>query len=143
MPGQLRKSKEGGVSLNSKELALKLAEEADKRKAKDIVLIRVKDYLYLTDYFLIASVETSRQARSIVEALQEKARELNAPFMRVEGDEKSGWVLIDVGDVVVHLFQAKLRDYYQLERLWKEAPSVSFKIAGEKSDRKSKEIRDA
>ncbi len=90
------------------------------------MLIEVKDYLYLTDYFLIASVASSRQVRSIIEVVQEKAKELKLPFLRIEGNEKSGWVLIDVGDVVVHLFEDKLREYYQLERLWKDAPFIKF-----------------
>lgn len=63
---------------------------------------------------------------SIVEAVREKAKNSSVPFIKVEGNEKSGWVLIDLGDVVIHLFEAKLRDYYQLERLWKDAPTINF-----------------
>ncbi len=69
--------------------------------------------------------------RSIVEAVRGQAKNSKAPFVKVEGSEKSGWVLIDLGEVVVHLFEAKLRDYYQLERLWKDAPTIVFKRKNE------------
>lgn len=64
--------------------------------------------------------------RSIIEAVRDRAKNSKVPFFNVEGSEKSGWVLIDLGDVVVHLFETKLRDYYQLERLWKDAPTIAF-----------------
>ncbi len=104
-----------------------MAEEVEKKKATDIVLIKVADFLYLTDYFLIASVGSSRQMRSVVEAVRDSAMNSEVSFIRVEGSEKSGWVLVDLGDVVVHLFETKLRSYYQLERLWKDAPIINFR----------------
>lgn len=69
--------------------------------------------------------------RSIVEAVRGQAKNSKTPFVKVEGNEKSGWVLIDLGEVVVHLFETKLRDYYQLERLWKDAPKIVFKRKNE------------
>ncbi len=118
--------KEGGDYLDSRSFALKLAEEIEKKKGQDILLIEVRQHLYLTDYFLITSVNSFRQARSMVETVEKKAKQLGVPFVRVEGNERSGWILMDVGDVVVHIFDSQLRNYYQLERLWKDAPILTI-----------------
>lgn len=80
----------------------------------------------ITDYFLICSASTTRQIKAISEMIEEKLDDLGVkPFLR-EGDVESCWLLLDYIDFVVHVFRDKERDYYQLERLWSDAPAVDW-----------------
>jgi ribosome-associated protein len=78
----------------------------------------------VTDYFVIGNGETERQIRALQEAVEEEGRAVGLRPLHVEGTPPSGWVLLDFGDVVVHIFAPEQRDYYQLERLWKGAPLI-------------------
>lgn len=94
---------------------------ADK-KAGDLVVLDVGDLLSITDYFVICSGTSDRQVRTIVDEVQSKLREAGTRPLRTEGEAGGGWVLIDYGEFVVHVFTEETRAYYDLERLWKDVP---------------------
>ena len=96
---------------------------ADK-KAERIVILDVSRLLVITDYFVISSGNTERQVRTIAEAVEERVAKQHRikPFRR-EGEREGRWVLLDYVDFVVHVFHTEERDYYELERLWADAPS--------------------
>lgn len=113
--------------LNSNELAHQIIEIVEEKQAQDIVLLDVSEQTSIADYFILATVDTERQANAIREDLhkvlhiQQKVRPLN--MEGVEGGG-GGWVLVDYGDVILHLFTAETRAYYDLEGLWSKATVV-------------------
>ena len=80
----------------------------------------------ITDYFVIASGGSERQVRTIVEEVEKSLRDLGMKPIRREGEDDRRWVLLDFFDFVVHVFAAEERDYYDLERLWRDASKVSW-----------------
>lgn len=108
------------------ELAVAAARAASDRKAQEIIALDVSEQLVLTDVFLIASGTNERQVGAIVDAVEEALFKLGAKPIRREGKEQGRWVLIDFGDVVVHVQHAEDRVYYALERLWKDCPLVEL-----------------
>jgi ribosome-associated protein len=103
------------------------AEAAADKKAERIVILDVSRLLVITDYFLISSGRTDRQVRTIAEAIEERLREdfKIKPFRR-EGEREGRWLLLDYVDFVVHVFHTEDREYYDLERLWSDAPTQHF-----------------
>ncbi len=96
-----------------------LAEDAlDDLKASDVVALDVTGFTSITDYMLIASGRSDRHVRSIADSVIDKAKEVGQPVLGVEGHEYGEWVLVDLGDVVVHVMQPRARDFYKLEDLW-------------------------
>ncbi len=97
---------------------------ADKR-GEDILLLDIRDVSILADYFVIGSAVSRRQTKAIVNGIIERARtEFDVKPWRVEGEPDSGWVLMDYGDIVVHLFAPEARTYYDLEGFWEDARVV-------------------
>jgi ribosome-associated protein len=110
----------------AKELVMLAAKAADDKQATDIVILELAQLLVVTDYFLICSAETDRQTKTIDEEVRKQAREVaGRKPLRAAGEDLGDWILIDYGDVVVHIFTQETRDYYQLERLWRGAPKVA------------------
>ncbi len=106
----------------TRHMAQTAAQAAAGMFAKDVVLIDLRELVSYTDYFVVASAETDRQMRRIVEEVLEKMREEGyRPRSRRFG-EGSAWVSLDFLDVVVHIFTDEARDYYRLESLWRSAP---------------------
>lgn len=105
-------------------LAGVLAGAADAAKAEDITLLRVGDVSDMADWFLIATGTSDAHVRSTAAKLVEAAERTGQRVHHVEGTEGGKWVVLDFVDVVVHLFTPALRTYYQLERLWSDAPVV-------------------
>jgi len=113
--------------VNSKEVALVAAEAAGDKKAEDIVALDVSQLLVVTEYFVIATGRTNIQVRAIADEVEEqiRAKAGEKPIGR-EGVGENKWVLLDYGDVVVHVFQPEERDFYRLEKLWGDAPRLSI-----------------
>ena len=108
------------------ELALTAAQAAADKKADDIVILDVGDQLVLTDAFLLASAPNERQVMAIVDAIEERLLELpeKAKPVRREGERQGRWVLLDYVDIVVHVQHAEEREFYALERLWRDCPVI-------------------
>ncbi|MBI2168071.1 MAG: ribosome silencing factor [Actinobacteria bacterium] len=107
--------------------ALTAAAAAASKKADEIVVLDVGEILAITDFFVIASGANDRQVKAIVEEVEVQCkRRLGTAPLRVEGLNERRWVLIDYGDVWVHVFDRDTRSYYELERLWADAPRVPF-----------------
>ncbi len=110
-------------TLDKAKFCLKIIGE---RKATDPVLFEVGKLVSITDYFLIASGNSSRQVQAIARHLQKRMREQGFRPDGIEGEQEGHWVLIDYGDVVIHLFYQPIRKFYDLEGLWIEAPRVKL-----------------
>lgn len=95
---------------------------ASDKKAKDITVIDVGSFLAITDHFLICSGGSDRQVRTITEEIERLLAEEKRKPIRREGSPEGGWMLLDYGDFVVHVFTDEMRGFYDLERLWKDAP---------------------
>jgi ribosome-associated protein len=110
------------------ELALTAAQAAADKKANDIVILDVADQLVITDAFLLASAPNERQVLAIVDAIEEQLVKLpeKAKPVRREGERAGRWVLLDYVDIVVHVQHAEEREFYALDRLWKDCPRVPF-----------------
>ena len=108
------------------ELATAAARAASDRKAQEIIALDVSSQLVLTDVFVIASGTNERQVGAIVDAVEEALFKLGAKALRREGKTQGRWVLIDFGDVVVHVQHAEDRVYYALERLWRDCPVIEL-----------------
>ncbi len=90
----------------------------------DIVLLDVHELLVITDIFVIASGGTRRQVQALIDAVEEASRLIDRRPLRREGQDDAQWVLLDYGDVVIHVFDTPTRAYYDLERLWGDAPRL-------------------
>ena len=118
----------------ARDRALTAARVASSKKAMDIVILDVGKVIGITDYFVICSGNTERQVKTIVDEVERRLREGGVKPYRREGEREQRWVLIDYLDVVVHVFHREDREYYDLERLWSDAPQVPFEeepLAGE------------
>jgi ribosome-associated protein len=112
----------------ARELALAAAQAAADKKAQDIVILDVADQLVITDAFLIASAPNERQVLAIVDAIEERLLDLpeKAKPVRREGERAGRWVLLDYVDIVVHVQHTEEREFYALDRLWKDVPTIPF-----------------
>ncbi|CUU53897.1 ribosome-associated protein [Parafrankia irregularis] len=108
------------------ELALAAAQTAADKIGQDILVLDVSERLAITDCFVIASADNERQVKAIVDEIEEKLRALGAKPLRREGERDGRWVLLDFADIVVHVQRAEEREYYGLERLWKDCPVIPF-----------------
>jgi ribosome-associated protein len=108
-------------SLEKAILCLRLVKE---RKALDPLLFEVEALTSLADYFLVTSGGSTRQVQAIAGHLGRKMREAGLKPLGVEGEEEGRWVLMDFGDVVIHVFYQPVREFYDLEGLWVEAPRI-------------------
>ena len=99
---------------------------AEDKIAEDVIAIDVSDQLALTDIFVIASASNERQVGAIVDEVEDRLRDQGVKPIRREGQREGRWVLIDFGDIVVHVQHTDEREFYQLERLWKDCPAVDL-----------------
>lgn len=112
------------------EAALAAATAIDNKKGLGIALLDVSELLVVTDIFVIASGTSNRHVRTLADEVEVLLKaELGRQVLRREGREHLRWVLLDYGDLVVHVFDQETRDYYQLERLWADAPVIEFEPA--------------
>lgn len=113
------------VHLDSLELAHLLVDSILDKKGSDISLLDLREQSVFADYFLLCSGENERQLRALANSITKDAKENGRVLANgIEGDPESGWVLVDFGDLIVHIFAPEKRDYYDLEGLWSEAHTV-------------------
>jgi ribosome-associated protein len=109
---------------NSLEAAQLCAEAADGKKAFDILILDLRGLTYITDYFVICSGSSTTQVSAISEWIGHNLAKSGEYPSHVEGEAEARWVLMDYGDVVVHIFDEQTRIYYGLEKLWSDAPRI-------------------
>jgi ribosome-associated protein len=110
------------------DLAKAVAAAAEDKLASKIVAIDVSEQLALTDIFVLASAPNDRQVSAIVDGVEDRLREIGVRPVRREGEHDGRWVLIDFSDIVVHVQHEEERAYYQLERLWKDCPTIDLTL---------------
>jgi ribosome-associated protein len=108
--------------MDSKELLKVVVEAADSKRAEDIVALDVQGISLLADYFVIMQANSERQVKAIADIIEEKVEEAGFEVRNVEGKDGANWILLDLGDVVVHVFKNETRQFYNLEKLWSDAP---------------------
>ena len=118
MPGK------GADLAGGRTIALAAARAAAAKQADDVAILDVHGLIVITDYFVICSGRSEPQVKTIVEEVEKAVRELGERPIRREGEADNRWVLLDYIDVVVHVFAEEEREYYDLERLWRDAPRV-------------------
>lgn len=111
------------------ELAQVAMKAAQDKLATEIVALDVSEQLYITDVFIVASGDSDRQVRAIVDEVEKELRSHDVKPLRREGLDEARWVLLDFGDIVVHIQHTEDREYYALERLWKDCPPVAVPVA--------------
>jgi ribosome-associated protein len=119
--------------LTSHELAQSAAQLALSKKAHDVSILNLSELSDVTDYFVVCTGDSDTHVKAIADAIDDGARELDSRVWRREGYANLQWVLLDFVDVVVHVFQRRVREYYDLERLWGDAKieRVTDESAGE------------
>ena len=121
--------------MTAKQLASAIAQELTDKRGLDIRVLDLSDIRSFTDYFVIASATSDRHAQSLAEAASDAARHLGERPLGIEGQQTGRWILIDLGEVVVHVFQRDAREFYGLERLWGEAESLDWPLAAAAGER--------
>ena len=111
-------------SAEAQALARALAQAAEDALASDILVLDIAAITTLADYFVVCTADNDRMLRAIVRGLDEQAEKAGVRVRRQEGAPESGWVLMDFGDVIAHVFGKREREYYQLDRLWADAPRI-------------------
>jgi ribosome-associated protein len=117
-----------GAGLTAEAKVHLMAEAADAVKAEEIVALDVRALTIIADYFLICTGKSSIQIRAISDRIEEKLRNAGERKLRVEGRQEATWILMDYGDVLVHIMAAEQRAFYRLEDLWSEAPRVELDL---------------
>ena len=110
----------------SRDVAVAAARAAADKQSAEIVVLDVHETIVITDYFVICTAGTQRQIRTVIDAVEDSLRGLGVKPVRREGEPEAGWWLLDYVDVVVHVFGTEERAYYDLERLWSDAPRVAW-----------------
>ena len=111
---------------NSQDMVRVAVEAAKNKKAIDIVALDIRDVSILADYFVICSGNSTTQVRAIADEIEEKMEQAGYPLDHVEGYKEERWILLDYNDVVVHVFHTHERDFYNLERLWRDARVLAY-----------------
>ena len=112
--------------MTSLEQARKIVQVMDSKKAKDIRLIKIEGISSLGDYFVVASASNTTQVKAIADEVEDEMTKLGLEPNRVEGRQSAQWILMDYYDVMVHVFLDAARNFYNLERLWSDAPQLDI-----------------
>lgn len=112
--------------LSAEEKAAVSSQAATDKKATDVVVLDMRQASSFTDYFLICTGGSERQVQSIADAIDEQMSRHGVESLGVEGYQDAHWILMDYGDVVVHVFSQDTRDFYDLEQLWSTAPKIEI-----------------
>ena len=114
--------------LNSLEAAQLCAEAADDKKAFDVLILDLRGLTFIADYFVICSASNTTQVGAVADWIGHRLAEASIRPSHIEGEGEANWVLIDYGDVVVHVFEDRTRMHYSLEKLWGDAPRVPVAV---------------
>ncbi|MFI3253328.1 MAG: ribosome silencing factor [Eubacteriales bacterium] len=109
-----------------KEQAIAIAKALDEKKAGDVKVIRVEEITTLAEYFVIASASSNTQIKALSESCEKAMDEIGEPVHHIEGHRGGTWVLMDFSAVVVHIFMEEAREFYDLERLWKDGEEIDL-----------------
>ena len=112
--------------MTSLEQARKIVQVMDSKKAKDIRLIKIEGISSLGDYFVVASASNTTQVKAIADEVEDEMTKLGLEPNRVEGRQSAQWILMDYYDVMVHVFLDEARSFYNMERLWSDAPQLDI-----------------
>jgi ribosome-associated protein len=110
--------------LESKDIARSIVESASEKQADDIALLDIRKICSFADYFVICSADSDRQIEAICEEINKTLKQKGILPHHTEGTPDSGWVLVDLGSVIVHIFSSEQRDHYSLDDLWEKATPV-------------------
>jgi ribosome-associated protein len=113
--------------MTEKQTLLIAAQAADDKKAENIIALKMKGISLVADYFLICHGNSDKQVQAIAKEMKSKAEENEVSVRRMEGYDEARWILVDLGDVIAHVFHKDERSYYNLERLWGDAPIEDLK----------------
>jgi ribosome-associated protein len=105
-------------------LARRAVTVAEDKQANDIIMLDLRGLTPIADYFVLCTAESERQIRAVVSAIDEELTKSGARNPKIEGSAETGWVLLDFSDIIVHVFSPEQREFYRLERLWKQAQPV-------------------
>ncbi len=114
--------------MNSEQLSDLVVDALDDIKGLDIVKLDVRDMTTVTDFMVLASGTSSRHVQALVDSVAEKARDAGHKPIGVEGEEGGEWVLLDLQDTLVHVMLPKMREFYNLEKLWSLGPSADLAL---------------
>ena len=118
------------LKTNAETVAIVAARAADDKQGSSILVLNVGDVLAITEMFVVVSASNSRQLRTIANEVTAKIREeSDRPLLRSEGMAEQQWVLLDYGDVVVHIFSEDIREFYEIERLYQDVPVVNWQAS--------------
>lgn len=109
-------------------LAVLAAQTADELKAQDIRVLQVDRLCGFADYFVICSCQTRVQMRAVAQKIIEECKGIGRQRLGYEGEDSENWILLDYGDVIIHLFRPEVRQYYNLERIWGDASEVAWPL---------------
>ena len=112
--------------MEASELLAFCVAKAQEKKAKNIISLEMKDLTLICDYFLILTVDNTRQAQAIADFMEEELEAIDEKPRHIEGYAAGRWVLLDCSTVIVHIFLEEEREYYNLERLWGDAPRKEY-----------------
>ena len=110
--------------MDSKKMASVAYHALSEKKGEDITVLEISDISILTDYFLIATGNSSSQIQAMIDNVEEKMQEAGYKMKRLEGNRNSTWIIMDFGDVVIHLFDKEDRLFYDLERIWSDGKRI-------------------
>ena len=114
-------------SINGKERVLLCVNASLQRKAKDLIIINVKEFSSIADYFIICSGTSDRQVQAIAASIHENLKEYGILPLGIEGERIGKWVLMDYEDVIIHIFYEPIREFYDIERLWSDVPCMEVR----------------
>lgn len=110
---------------DTKKTVLQCTNAALDKKAKNLTILKVKEQSSFTDYFIICSGTSDRQVKGIAASIEETLKKSGIQPLGIEGENTGNWILMDYGDVIIHIFYEPTREFYDIERLWSDVPSMS------------------